>query len=187
MGLRTVVEPATHGLTLDEAKAYLKVETTDEDTTIQSLIEAARQHVEDITWRAISPRTMELTLERWEREILLPMPPLTKVTSVVYCDPVGVKQTLSTDKYDVDLNAMPGRITPSYGNCWPAIRPGIGAIIITYECGHSSAPQALKQAMMLLVTHWFENRSAVEIGHVVAETPIAVDALCGPHRVVRFY
>ena len=186
MGLRIAVEPTTHGLTLDEAKAYLKVETTDEDTTIQSLIEAARQHVEDITWRALSHRTLELTLERWEREILLPIPPLTKVTSITYSDTLGVKQTLSTDKYDVDLNAIPGRIVPSYGNCWPAIRPGIGAITITYECGYSTTPQALKQAMLLLVSHWFENRSAVEIGHVVAETPMAVDALCGPHRVVRF-
>ena len=44
--LTTLTEPVNEPVTLVEAKAYLRVDTTDEDTLIATLITAARQWVE---------------------------------------------------------------------------------------------------------------------------------------------
>jgi hypothetical protein len=46
-------------------------------------------------------------------------------------------------------------------------------------------PQAIKQAALLLVGHWYANREAVSIGESVAEIPLAATALLEPFRTNR--
>lgn len=45
----------------------------------------------------------------------------------------------------------------------------------------------LTTAMLLLIGHWFENREAVVIGTIVAELPMAVEALIAPYRHYQIY
>src|SRR5690554_3005952 len=40
----------------------------------------------------------------------------------------------------------------------------------------------LTTAMLLLISHWFENREAVVIGTITSELPMAVDALIKPYQ-----
>ncbi|WP_260581193.1 head-tail connector protein [Sphingopyxis sp. PET50] len=45
------------------------------------------------------------------------------------------------------------------------------------------APE-LDQAQLLLIAHWYENRSTVDSGNVIPrEIPFAVEALAGPFRL----
>jgi uncharacterized phiE125 gp8 family phage protein len=58
----------------------------------------------------------------------------------------------------------------------------------TYEAGYESdddAPEDIKQAVLLLVGHWNENREAVVVGDTATdELPLAVSALLDPHTRV---
>lgn len=49
-------------------------------------------------------------------------------------------------------------------------------------------PAEIRQAMLLLIAHWYENREAVIVGSriVVADNPMAVDMLLAPMRVMGF-
>lgn len=58
----------------------------------------------------------------------------------------------------------------------------------TSESGYADDPDALlldddvTVAMLLLISHWYENREAVTTGTIVTQTPLAVEAVLWSHR-----
>jgi len=118
------------------------------------------------------------------RRIELPMPPLQSVTSLKYIDDAGVEQTMPTADYVVDAQHMIGRIRPAHGTQWPSTLDDEGAVRITFVAGYGAAgavPQPIKQAILLLVGHWWINREAV--GEAGGPHALAVEALTQPFRV----
>jgi len=65
MALELISPPAVEPVTLDEAKAHLKVDTTDDDALIATLISAARAKAEWHTGRAFVTQGWTLWLDRW--------------------------------------------------------------------------------------------------------------------------
>jgi uncharacterized phiE125 gp8 family phage protein len=62
---------------------------------------------------------------------------------------------------------------------------GAGSVPDEYSDEEWDAPEDIKQAVVLLVGHWFENREAVVAGSSQEQMPLAVDALLDSHiRVV---
>ena len=54
-----------------------------------------------------------------------------------------------------------------------------------YECGSKKViyfDESLRQAVYLIVTHWFENRGIISVGNNVNKLPMAVDVLLFPYR-----
>ena len=49
----------------------------------------------------------------------------------------------------------------------------------------SAVPQPLRQAILLLTAHWYEQRSPIEVGQSSAELPAMVTELTRPYRQVR--
>jgi uncharacterized phiE125 gp8 family phage protein len=58
--------PAAEPITLAEAKAWLRVDGTDEDTLITALIAAARTHVENFTRRALITQQFEVSFDAFQ-------------------------------------------------------------------------------------------------------------------------
>src|SRR5688500_11691380 len=115
MALTRTAPPGTEPVTLDEAKAHLRVTTADDNTLITALIAAARQLVEDFTNRSLITQTWEWRLDAFPSWTLcVPQAPLVSVTSIQYVDPSGVTQVLANTEYLVDAQSQPGRITPAY-------------------------------------------------------------------------
>lgn len=191
--LRTVdatVEPVTAA----EAKAHMRILNADDDTYIEGLITAARQHAEHYTERAFVTQTWTLKLDRFPDyfgDIRLPKPLLISVSSITYVDLDGTTQTLSSALYEVDAQSQPARIRPAYGQSWPTTRDQFNAVTITYTAGYGAAatavPKAIKQAIMIMVAHWYENREPIITGTIVAEVPMSANALLGPYRVGNVY
>ena len=187
MSLSLVTPPAVEPVTLVEAKAHLRETSSDSDTYITTLITAARSYIDGkdgILNRAICTQTWELLLDEFPDEIAVPLPTLQSVESVKYLDSSGVLQTLSTDDYTVDEVSEPGRIVPV--DSWPTTGDYINAVTVRFIAGYGVAadvPTTIKQAMLLLIGHWYENREAVVVGQIPATLPIALDALLGPHKV----
>jgi uncharacterized phiE125 gp8 family phage protein len=50
----------------------------------------------------------------------------------------------------------------------------------------SKFPQPIKQAMLLMLAHWFENREEVITGTIVARIPSGARALLAPYRMQAF-
>ncbi len=190
MALKLTTPPALEPVTLDEAKLHLRVDINYDDNLISGLIKSAREYCENFQNRAYYTQTLELTLDNFPSNnyIILPRPPLQSVTSIKYKDSDGNETTLDQSKYIVDTDSEPGKVVLAYGESWPSFTPyPTGAVKIQYVAGYddiASIPQMVKQAMLLLIGHWYENREATVAGTISREIEFAVHALLWPERVV---
>lgn len=192
MATIVTIPPVEEPLTLEEAKAQCRVDTQDDDTLLTSLIIAAREWCERIDWRAYVTQTLQLWLDEWPSNGVLrvPKPPLQSVTSVVYYNAGDVAATWAASNYIVDTIEQPGRIVLRSGAAWPSttLRAANG-ICVTYVAGYGLAvdvPQRIKQALLLLVGHWYENREDSTTGAVNRTIDNGVRALLGVDRAFRF-
>jgi len=109
--------------------------------------------------------------------------------SITYVDTNGDEQTLDPSQYQVGTHELVGAIDEAYGVCWPAVRCQMDAISVEYTAGYTQAspmPEGIRQAILLLVGHFYANREAV-IGAAArispVELPIGVEALLARHLV----
>jgi uncharacterized phiE125 gp8 family phage protein len=164
-----VVEPVS----LAEAKAQCRVDGTDEDAYLSSLITAAREYVENVLDLSLVTQVWEArydTFPLWE--IILPRPPMqTGTVTVIYRDEAGAMQTITSaaNAFQVDAYATPGRIYPLYEGVWPAVRGDENSVTVRWTAGYGASganvPQTVKSLIMLLVAHWFEMRQPVVAGY----------------------
>ncbi len=179
-------EPGTEPVTLSEVKAQCRVDTTDEDTLLTSLIAAARQMCEQQLQRALITQTWKMTLDAFpDWDIDLPYPTLQSVTSVKYYDSSNVQQTMvaNTD-YFIDTAGQPGRVLPVTD--WPTTYERPDAVEIIYVAGYANAaavPQAIKQWLLVQIAAMFDNRSGVPGRDAQVKSLPFVDALLDPYRV----
>lgn len=188
--------PTYEPVSLEEAKAHLRVTDTDEDDLITSLVQAGREYVEAFTNRAVLPQTWYWKADRLPCvAIWLPKPPLVSITSVTFVDESGGTQTWApTSGYQLSKPTGPkasyARLMPAYGNSWPVTRWQFDAVTIEYVAGYADAasvPESIKAAIKMLVGHWYENRESVVVGQAAPlEVPLAVPALLGPFVVGQF-
>lgn len=192
MAVKVLTPPAIEPVTLEQAKTHCRIDTDDEDPLIEGLIQAAREHCETFQNRAYCEQTLELWLDKFPAvgQIRLPRPPLLSVESVKYYDVDDEEFEFSPSEYFVDTKNEPGWVVLNYGASWPTetLRPANG-ICVTFVAGYETSggsdetnmvPQAVKQAMLLLIGHWYENREAA--GPNLNEIPKGVDALLWPNR-----
>lgn len=183
MILKQTAAPASEPVTTDEAKSHVRVDISDDDTLIDSLIASARDTIEKLARRALITQTWRLSLDNWPDgdAIELPRPPLQSVSSITYTESDGTVNTWDTSGYIVDTDSEPGRVVLAYGESWPSVTlyPA-AAIKITFVAGYGDeagdVPEPWKQAIKLLVAHWYENREPIQAGKM-EQIPFAVDSL----------
>lgn len=182
-------QPTVEPVTVAEAKAQRRFTSSSEDDLFAQYIAAARLMVEEATGRTFYQTTRALHLDRFPTRgvILLPYRPLIAVSSVAYLDTDGASQTVSASDYVVDSASRPPRICPAAGSAWPSTYDQPAAVTVTYTCGYAVADSATleaerargRQAVLLLVAHWHQNREATISGTIVTSTPLGFDALVG--------
>lgn len=184
--LKTITPPADGPVTVDEAKAHLVVDGFDDEALIRNLINAARDAVEAETGTRLLTQTRAQLMDGFPvGAIALAESPVTAISLFEYVDTAGVPQTLAANTgYRALLTDHQAILTPALGTGWPATAAVPGAVTIRYQAGYSDAaavPAAFKQAMLLLIGHWYENREATVAGQL-NDLPMAVKYLLQPFR-----
>lgn len=186
-----VTQPAEEPLTLEEAKAHCKVhpDVTADDDYITRLLTSCRSHTESRLRRAFVETEFRLSFDGFptSRDIELFPAQVTEVSAVTYFDANGDPQTLDAEQYVVDTDNAPGRIVLLPDYCWPSTQCGRpNSVSITFTAGYGedgdAVPANVKQAIGLLLAHHYDNRSAVEIGTIATEVPLAYEALIAAER-----
>lgn len=185
-GLKLITAPTEEPVTLVEAKAWIRVDGATEDALIGALITAARQYVERQAQIAILPQTWRAQFDCWPDAapdgrggflppvLQLPRPPLVSVTTLKYFPADGSDQvTMDAAEYQVDDVSYPGRVAPAPDESWPALASGrLGAVQIDYVAGYANpaaVPMCIRQAILLIVAHWYEHRESVLTGTISKE------------------
>lgn len=172
--------PEDPAVDLDVVKGHLRVEITDDDTYITSLIEVATRYVENRTNRQLIPAKWKIVLDCFPCSIDLPLMPVQTVDEIRYVDTDGTEQILDDSLYRLDLAT--GRVVPTYGESWPATREQLGAVEVDFTVGYEAVPAEARQSILFLVGLWYEARMAADEAQY-SPIPFAVDSLC---RMLRW-
>ncbi len=170
---------------LEEARQYLKVDTTDDDALICSLITVAEDTVEKLTGRKLLTTDFTYTLDIPPDPILIPYSPLQEITKIETVALDGAISVVDPGIYVVDTSQdQMGRIWLKPGCSWPDHRK-FASFIISGKAGYgtdaSAVPAPLKTAILLTLAILYENRGQVESQTLID----SISALCWPYRVMR--
>lgn len=204
--LSLVTAPTELPLDINEVKAHLRIEPTenDEDALVMAYFRSAVAHIDGRDgWlgRALTTQTWDYFLDDFPpatrfnefAAIRLPLPPLQSVTSVKYTDSDGTQQTWATTNYTVfgTGDSARARIAPVFGEVWPVTRYEPDAVVIRFVAGYSdtssntqnAVPEPIRNALLLLTAHFYEERQPVSAGVSLGRVPMSVESLLAPYRV----
>jgi len=184
MALTLVTGPTAEPVGVPEAKDHVRVDQDTDDSLIDALIVTARRTVE--AWRneALITQTWNLILDAFPEgdTLRVPLPPLQSITHIKYTDADGDESTFSADSYIVDTDSDPGRVVLKTGQSWPGTTlQAANGVEVRFVAGYGDAagdvPREVRQAMLLMIGHWYENREEVTVGQVARAIPLGAEAL----------
>jgi hypothetical protein len=155
MRTRTIT---SYGVTLTEAKYYLRVDTTDEDSLIDSLCTASYEQVTAECNRDFLPATYSLNIFSSSGDLFLST------------------QTVNS--------ASLGTLNEVNGTWFSYVEDTYTGPLVFTVADSGSVPNGVKVAQLMLVANWFENRGpAVE--NRLNNVPYAVEALLSPYKLIK--
>ena len=184
-------------VTLAEAKAHLHVvDFTDDDAYITASIDTAVRAIEDCTRRSLLDTNFQQTRYAptgWPGAIRLLRGGAHTLSAVEYTDPHGTTVALEEALY---------RLVPHSDGCAdvcfassfsrPALtnEPGAPAIVLRYRAGFGPEPDdvplPLRQAVLYLVQHYYDQRAPVAVNVNLAKMPFAVESLIAPYVIYQY-
>jgi uncharacterized phiE125 gp8 family phage protein len=183
--------PLVEPISLIEAKAHCRVDNDAEDTLIASLVLAARLHIERHLDLALISQNWSLYLDQWPGTsfIELPLAPLITVDAIRLYSNTGSSVSIDPGLYIIDQASRRPRVARNDGQGWPAPGRTINGIEIAFTSGYGATaddvPMPIRQAVKMLVAHWYEVREPVLLGHDAETVPSTVASLIAPYRSAR--
>ena len=160
-------------ISLDEAKAHLRVVGNDDDAYIASLISAACEAAEGRLNRTIRQRTRTAHFSGWDGHFVLLKPPFISVDAISYTDESGQAQTLDGTYYATFPDNDTGVVELAPGSILPSLYHHRRPITVTYLAGYpeGQVPRAIVQWMLLAIGTMYQNRESLATGVSVAPLP----------------
>jgi uncharacterized phiE125 gp8 family phage protein len=181
----SVITPPHPIVSLEEAKHHLRLDGDEDDLYVSGLVAAAQGNLDGPPgWlgSCLGLQTLEATADSFDFGIRLPYPPHIDIVSVKYDDPSGAEQTLAPSSYRLDAK---GRLICAFGGSWPSVRNDFGVIRVRYRAGYETPPATARAAILLMVSHLYNNRDAVTVTAAQpAKLPLGVEFLLDPFRVI---
>ena len=182
MEIKLITAATSNVVSLAEAKTHLRVDSSDEDTYISTLIVSAQRQVEAYTNLCLSDTTYELQLPKFPANgIVLPISPLKTLTSVKYFDADNSEVTW-VDGTDYFYNIWDRKAVINYiDGIEETYEYRRDAVQVRFVAGYTSpdvAPPGLQHAIKLLLTDLYEMRTDMP-----REKFTAWKSLAYPYRV----
>ena len=186
MSLIDLAAPAVEPIDLAYAKTFLRIDGTDEDTLIETLIKTARHRVENMIGRTLTRRSYIFRCAVPAGKCFtVPRPPLLGVTRLTLIAENDQAVDIPPVDYTVSRRRDPGQVRLKSGKNWTDYLAEFSTLEVEFEAGYGDVPGdvplPIRQAILLLLAHSYEYREMSESPTV----PIMVDALLAPYRAVR--
>ncbi|MDG3040442.1 head-tail connector protein [Roseicyclus marinus] len=182
--LLRLTDPVSEPVTLAEARAHLRMDPNDtsEDSLIESVVKAAREHVEDFCNRPFVSATWAVLFDGstfWSADEALHVPVrgVTEITGVTYRTDASASVTWSAEAYEFDAERQELRAKTA----WPVGRNLRIALTAGNADSPVSVPNPIRQAILLCVGDLYELREAHVVGTIYAANPAAVNLMM-PYR-----
>ena len=173
--------------TTSEAKDFLKVDTTADDTLIDSLIKAATQSCQIFTNRYFLTTVVTQYSDKWDGIYTLYKSPVSGISHIKYFDSNDTEQTLASSNYILDNVSQPARIGIAVNGTLPDLADRINAVHVEYKVGYGltsdTVPEGIKQAVLITIGNWYENRQTVITGRTATELPLSSQYLLEQYKI----
>ena len=146
--VKQVESNPTEPVTLQEAKDWMKVDLTDDDTLITELIKVARKQVEGYLSISLVPKTITAIFNNSQGGIELPYGPVASITSVKDEDDVAL---FETDDYVL------------HGEDYKTIKTPYDYLKVVYV---TAANTEHKTGILQQILYLYENRGDVNAGQL---------------------
>jgi len=183
---RLITAPAAEPVSVSEAKTFLRVDGSEEDTLIGTLIASARRAAEEYMKRALITQTWELTMDGFvETEelsegwsvgptpdyfggggvIQLSRQPIRAVVSIKTYNLANTESTVSAGAYTLDVAT--GQILLNSGQTWPSDLRDHCAVKVNFTAGYGDAgtdvPAPIRQGIQQHVMAMYESRMCADM------------------------
>jgi len=185
-----VTAPVIQPVTRTEVKAQLDVSYTDKDTMIDGLIAAATSRYDGlagILGICLVEQSWRQDYDAFSNDLRLQLGPFISITSVVYDNENGDPQTVAAENYTLVSDECGSFVRFADYYSFPTVSGIAKSVRVTYKAGYANAgsdpdfistvPDGIKQMMLMLIRHWFDNPSGVTVGVSAVVTPLAVRSL----------
>lgn len=142
---------------------------TSQDDYLQLLCSLAQELVEDYIGQYLQPTRTEAFYQRFDTSGMTVPQPYISNYKLEYWDENDVLQTVSSSTYFIDTTMNPILIKPVLNATFPAQTSSTrtNAIKFTYDSILYGAEndmdiERIHQTMLLMLTHWYNNRSDTE-------------------------
>ena len=188
MSFSLVTPPLVEPISLDQAKARLRISETSQDAHIIHLIRVARQRIEALTGQVLIEQTWLERRDAWDAEgrlhafgtqFKIMKPPLISIEAIRGFDADDVPTVWSASSYFVDTLSEPGRISLRPNQVFPKPGRDVGGIEIEFVCGYGAGGDAVPPALIEAIGQLVEAMSAS--GRRVG-LPLSVQSLIAPWR-----
>lgn len=173
-------------VTTAEAKAHLEYADSDRDTYIAALCDAATEMLDGphgMIGKAVGEQVWTFSIARAPSgNVEIPVFPVKALQEVAYYDAANSEQSINVNQFRLVANEDYAFLEPVAGFVWPSVYDRADAITFTVQLGMAEVPKGIKQAALLMIANWFENREAVS-DKAMMPVPFAVEALINRWRV----
>ena len=173
--------------TTAQAKAHLKVDVSDDDTIIDNIVLAATQSCEIFTNQYFIDTVVTQYSDTWSDIYQLYKSPVDSITHIKYYDSDDSLQTLSSSNYILDGASKPARIGIAVDGELPNLSDRINAVEVKYTVGYGTAssdvPEGIRQAVLLTIGNFYQNRESVITGRTATELPLSSQYLLEQYKV----
>lgn len=179
-------------LPVEDFKAHLRLGTsfgqqTVQDEVLTGFLRAAMAAIEARTGKVLLIRAFSWSLSYWRHGDAqgLPVAPVVQITRVALLSRDGIETTVPADAYWLERDDMRPRLR-SRGGMLPSI-PHNGSAVLEFEAGYAAdwagLPADLKQAVLLLASHYYEYRHETSLSDGCM--PFGVSSLIERYKSMR--
>jgi uncharacterized phiE125 gp8 family phage protein len=153
---------STHVLSTADAKLWMRVDTSADDSLIADLVAESIDFVEEQYGFQLIEKTVTVEYEYFGKEVRLPLYPVQSITSVKAIDGSGTETTLTVNE-DYYLTGDTLVIDTVYG--WEVPDDRI-RLKVVFVAGYTSIPSGIVLGLKKLVASNYEDRQDVVEGNV---------------------
>ena len=180
LNITPVSGPGLYGSdALTEAKAHLRVTSSDENSLISMYINASVEFIERYCGVTLAQTTWQLDLPHFptaDRFIELPRGPVSSVGSMYYYDADNVSTLWAASDYQTSFSELPAKIYLEEGDTWEDTYERPDAVRVQYTAGYTwaSIPDRWKLPIFYMVAHQYQFRQPVISGTIATELPFTL-------------
>lgn len=149
MTMIRITPPAALPVSLDLAKANMRVDGDDMDALITSWIKGVVAALEHEIGQCLIEQTWRVMVDSFPAALELPHPVMS-VTSVKYFDVDGTEQTLDPAAYRLWRARYRSALMPPRGGAWPETLADTD-VTVEVVCGYGAAPDDVPENVQLYI------------------------------------